>query len=40
MKQASFSNEEFAKLKEAQANSDDLVKSETIAMNAVKRTFC
>ncbi|AZN37762.1 methyl-accepting chemotaxis protein [Iodobacter ciconiae] len=39
MKQAGFTEAEFAKLKEAQANSDGLVKSETIAMNAVKGRF-
>jgi len=36
MKAAGFSDSEFAKLKEAAANSDDLVKTETIAMNLVK----
>ncbi|MFY7941257.1 MAG: methyl-accepting chemotaxis protein [Burkholderiaceae bacterium] len=36
MKQAGFTEAEFAKLKEAQNNSDDLVKTETIAMNLVK----
>lgn len=36
MKEAGFSEAEFAKLKEAAANSDDLVKTETIAMNLVK----
>ncbi|HVK96140.1 MAG TPA: methyl-accepting chemotaxis protein [Noviherbaspirillum sp.] len=39
MKQAGFSQEEFAKLKEAQNNSDALVKTEVIAMNAVKGLF-
>ena len=39
MRQAGFTEDEFAKLKEAQANSDDLVNSETIAMNAVKGRF-
>ncbi len=39
MKQSGFTFGEFAKLKEAQANSDGLVKSETIAMNAVKGRF-
>lgn len=39
MKQSGFTSGEFAKLKEAQANSDGLVKSETIAMNAVKGRF-
>jgi len=36
MKSAGFSEAEFAKLKEAQANSDDLVNTETVAMNLVK----
>ena len=36
MKSAGFTENEFAKLKEAQANSDDLVRTETIAMNLVK----
>jgi len=36
MKKAGFTDEEFGKLKEAQNNSDDLVKTETIAMNLVK----
>ena len=36
MKQAGFTDAEFAKLKEAQDNSNDLVKTETIAMNLVK----
>jgi methyl-accepting chemotaxis protein len=36
MKDAGFTTEEFAKLKEAQGNSDDLVKTETVAMGLVK----
>lgn len=36
MKGAGFTEEEFSKLKEAQANSDDLVNTETVAMNLVK----
>ena len=39
MQRAGFTDSEFARLKEAQANSDDLVKSETIAMNAMKGRF-
>ena len=39
MKKAGFTDQEFAKLREAQANSDDLVKAETIAMNAVKGLY-
>jgi len=39
MKQAGFTDAEFAKLREAQANSDALVKTEVIAMNAVKGLF-
>ncbi len=39
MKAAGFSESEFAKLKEAAANSDDLVKTETIAMNLVKGQY-
>ncbi|RJF95918.1 methyl-accepting chemotaxis protein [Noviherbaspirillum saxi] len=39
MADAGFSADEFAKLKEAQANSDALVKTEVIAMNAVKGLF-
>ncbi len=39
MKEAGFSVQEFAKLKEAQDNSDALVKTEVIAMNAVKGLF-
>ncbi|MBB3214271.1 methyl-accepting chemotaxis protein [Herbaspirillum sp. Sphag1AN] len=39
MKNAGFTDEEFAKLKEAQANSDGLVQAETIAMNAVKGLY-
>jgi len=34
-----FTDEEFAKLKEAQANSDALVTTETIAMNAMKGLY-
>ncbi len=36
MKDLGFSDAEFAKLKEAQANSDALVKTEEIAMDAIK----
>jgi methyl-accepting chemotaxis protein len=39
MKRAGFSDAEFAKLKEAQANSDDLVRTETVAMNMVKGLY-
>jgi len=39
MKQAGFTEEEFAKLDEAQKNSDGLVVAETIAMNAVKGLY-
>ena len=39
MKRAGFTEAEFAKLSEAQANSDALVKTEVIAMNAVKGLF-
>ncbi|MCV2363709.1 methyl-accepting chemotaxis protein [Paucibacter sp. DJ1R-11] len=39
MKAAGFTDAEFAKLKEAAANSDDLVKTETIAMNLVKGLY-
>lgn len=39
MKNLGFSDAEFAKLKEAQANSDTLVGIETIAMNAAKGKF-
>lgn len=39
MKEQGFTESEFVKLKEAQANSDGLVKIETIAMNAVKGLF-
>jgi methyl-accepting chemotaxis protein len=39
MKQAGFTDSEFAKLKEAEANSNDLVRTETIAMNMVKGQF-
>jgi methyl-accepting chemotaxis protein len=35
MKNAGISDAEFDKLKQAQANSDDLVRTETIAMNLV-----
>lgn len=36
MKNAGFTDAEFAKLKGFEANSDDLVNTETIAMNLVK----
>jgi hypothetical protein len=36
MHRAGFTQAEFGKLKEAQDNSDDLVKTETVAMNLVK----
>jgi methyl-accepting chemotaxis protein len=36
MKRAGFSDAELAKLDEAKANSDDLVRTETVAMNLVK----
>ena len=36
MQRAGFTDAEFSKLKEAQANSDDLVNTETVAMNLVK----
>ncbi|MGN6665815.1 MAG: methyl-accepting chemotaxis protein [Trinickia sp.] len=36
MKRAGFTDEEFSKLREAERNSNDLVKTETIAMNLVK----
>ena len=36
MKRTGFSEAEFGKLKEAQGNSDDLVKTETVAMGLVK----
>ncbi len=36
MQQAGFTEAEFAKLKEAQGNSDELVHTETVAMNLVK----
>ncbi len=36
MRRAGFTEAEFAKLKEAQTNSDDLVNTETVAMNLVK----
>ena len=39
MKRLSFSRSEFAKLEEAEANSNELAKLETIAMNAVKGQF-
>ncbi|HSI49821.1 MAG TPA: methyl-accepting chemotaxis protein [Ideonella sp.] len=39
MKAAGFTEAEFAKLKEAAANSDDLVKTETVAMNMVKGLY-
>jgi len=39
MQQVGFTDAEFAKLKQAQMNSDGLVKLETIAMNAVKGKF-
>ncbi|GGY41157.1 methyl-accepting chemotaxis protein [Pseudoduganella albidiflava] len=39
MKQAGFTEQEFGKLRQAQANSDGLVKTEVIAMNAVKGRF-
>ncbi|QBE62192.1 methyl-accepting chemotaxis protein [Pseudoduganella lutea] len=39
MQEAGFTEQEFGKLKEAQANSDGLVKTEVIAMNAVKGLF-
>ena len=39
MERAGFTEEEFAKLSESQRNSDNLVKTETIAMNAVKGLF-
>ncbi|MES2152564.1 MAG: methyl-accepting chemotaxis protein [Pseudomonadota bacterium] len=39
MRKAGFSDAEFAKLKQAQANSDALVKTEVTAMNAVKGLF-
>ena len=39
MKQAGFTDAEFAKLKEAANNSDDLVKTETVAMNMVKGLY-
>jgi len=39
MEQAGFTAAEFGKLKQAQANSDGLVKLETKAMNAVKGQF-
>ncbi len=39
MKRAGFTGQEFAKLKEAEANSNELVRTEVIAMNAVKGKF-
>jgi methyl-accepting chemotaxis protein len=39
MKKAGFSEQEFAKLKEAQQNSNDLVNTETVAMNLVKGLY-
>lgn len=39
MKRAGFTEAEFAKLKQAQQNSDDLVNTETVAMNMVKGLF-
>lgn len=36
MKRAGFTDEEFAKLHDAEQNSNDLVKTETVAMNLVK----
>jgi methyl-accepting chemotaxis protein len=39
MRKAGFTQEEFAKLREAQNNSDGLVKTETIAMNAMKGLY-
>jgi len=39
MKKAGFTKEEFSKLDQAQANSGELVKAETIAMNAVKGLY-
>jgi methyl-accepting chemotaxis protein len=39
MKQVGFTDQEFDKLKQAQANSDGLVKLEVVAMNAVKGLF-
>jgi methyl-accepting chemotaxis protein len=39
MKRAGFTGQELAKLEEAQRNSDELVKAETVAMNAVKGLY-
>lgn len=39
MKEAGFSDAEFAKLNQAKANSDGLVRTETIAMKAMKGLF-
>jgi methyl-accepting chemotaxis protein len=36
MRRAGFTDEEFAKLREAEQNSNDLVKTETVAMNLIK----
>jgi PAS domain S-box-containing protein len=39
MKNAGFTEEEFAKLQEAENNSNDLVVTETVAMNAIKNSI-
>jgi methyl-accepting chemotaxis protein len=39
MQQNQFSSEDFAKLKQAEGNSNELIKLETVAMNAVKGKF-
>ncbi|MTV39585.1 methyl-accepting chemotaxis protein [Duganella radicis] len=39
MKKAGFTEQELGKLREAAANSDDLIKAETVAMNAVKGLY-
>ena len=39
MRQAGFTDQEFAKLEQAKKNSDDLVRTETIAMNMVKGLY-
>ncbi len=39
MKELGFSDEEFAKLRESEAKSNALVRTETVAMNAVKGRF-
>ncbi len=39
MHEIGFTDEEFDKLKQAQRNSDDLVRMETVAMNAMKGLF-